>query len=969
MYTKPLEADTRILVDKNLENLGYCLADTKTKNVFVEQPRTENERKKLHGKRPDYVIYSSNSDIDKPIIIIETKKKGENINSALQQGMEYAKILEAPIVFATDGIFCKSLHIKFNKTLLLNGQEVDEFIREALALKFLNECEINTVSQEVKYSRSELIKIFNEANNMLRGEGLRAGIDRFGEFANILFLKLISESEDIKKENGESSNLSADCHWDYIKNLPSSSRIEHINKIVLDKLNRFYETEIFTPLQTRDADTLKKIIDKLDPLKLNDVDSDIKGDAFEYFLKESTASGNDLGEYFTPRHIVKTMVRLANPQIGEKVYDPFCGTGGLLIESFRHIWNSMPRTPSTIKQLRNKTIYGNEITNTARITKMNMILAGDGHSNINMADSLANPVDNLYDVVLTNMPYSQKTKHSNKYDIPSNNGDSICVQHCIRAINGLSENGRMAIVVPEGFLFRKDLTKTREYLLDRCNLRSVISLPQGVFLPYTGVKTNIIYCDKIKNNDRKRVASKYYWYFEVKNDGYTLDNHRRKIEGDNDLEKYAEYRKLDEEQINDMLKIGFDVVPFEKIQNNDFVLMGGRYREYFIQNTKTKFYRLSDISKLIRGISFPKSAQKNTVSNEYLKIITTKAAQEYGVDEKAIIFIDIKYLKNTEKLLCKTDILISLANSLRLVGRTTYIQKEYKNTSFGAFMGLIRCNSEIALPKYVYYLLNSQKAKEFYLQVAKTTTNISNITFEDLGNFELPLPSIAEQKKIVDELDKIQESIKSAETLIENLKASGADILQNFLEKTDGLSGGGVTYLNLGKVCEVTAGQSPKGIYYNDKGNGLPFYQGKIEFSDKYMLPPTKWTTSITKIAEKDDILMSVRAPVGPVNISIEKCCIGRGLAAIRTKDDILPEYLFYVLKMQEVFIKGNGGSVFDSISKTDIEKILIPLIPLTVQKEIIAKVKDRQKLIGPLTTLVLNLRSQIQDKINILFE
>lgn len=163
-------------------------------------------------------------------------------------------------------------------------------------------------------------------------------------------------------------------------------------------------------------------MDKLDPLMLTDVDSDVKGDAFEYFLKASTSTKNDLGEYFTPRHIVKTMVRLVNPQIGEKIYDPFCGTGGFLIESFRYIYNNMARTDANLALLRENTVYGNEITNTARITKMNMILAGDGHSNIEMKDSLANPVDGTetyidergkvhhrgFDIVLANMPYSQK---------------------------------------------------------------------------------------------------------------------------------------------------------------------------------------------------------------------------------------------------------------------------------------------------------------------------------------------------------------------------------------------------------------------------------------------------------------------------------------------------------------------------------------------------------------------------------
>ena len=494
------EEDTKQLIDRSLENLGWEL-DGKRKNVFLELPRSTQERRKLEGKRPDYILYSEAIGY-KPLIVIEAKRKGSRLDSALEQGIDYARALKAPLVFATDGIFCKSFHTIANRPPLLNGEEINELIRESLALRFLNDYEVNTVSPKVQYSRKQLINIFDEANNMLRGEGLRAGIEHFGEFANILFLKLIDENEQVKIGNGIVSNFDSACSWDAIKSIKPSARIDYINRTVYERLNAIYQTDIFTPLQIRDVSILDDIMQALDALTLTDVDSDIKGDAFEYFLRSTTSTQNDLGEYFTPRHIVKTMVRLVNPQIGEKIYDPFCGTGGFLIEVFRHIYNNMAQTEANIKVLKECTIYGNEITNTARITKMNMILAGDGHSNIHMKDSLAEPIDGEYDVVITNMPYSQTTKHGNLYDIPSSNGDSICVQHCIRAVNSTAPNGRIALVVPEGLLFRKDMARVREYLLDRCELQSIISLPQGVFLPYTGVKTDIIYA--VKANQRRR---------------------------------------------------------------------------------------------------------------------------------------------------------------------------------------------------------------------------------------------------------------------------------------------------------------------------------------------------------------------------------------------------------------------------------------------------------------------------------
>jgi hypothetical protein len=153
----------------------------------------------------------------------------------------------------------------------------------------------------------------------------------------------------------------------------------------------------------------------------------------------------------------------------------------------------------------------------------------------------------------------------------------------------------------------------------------------------------------------------------------------------------------------------------------------------------------------------------------------------------------------------------------------------------------------------------------------------------------------------------------------------------------------------LGEVAEVIAGQSPAGEYYNELGEGLPFYQGKIEFGAIYLGKPRKWTTQITKEALAGDILMSVRAPVGPVNVATERICIGRGLAAIRTKPTALPMYLFYILRAQEESITGNGGSVFDSISRTQIEQLPIPLPPLPIQEALVAEVESYQREIEQL--------------------
>lgn len=138
-------------------------------------------------------------------------------------------------------------------------------------------------------------------------------------------------------------------------------------------------------------------------------------------------------------------------------------------------------------------------------------------------------------------------------------------------------------------------------------------------------------------------------------------------------------------------------------------------------------------------------------------------------------------------------------------------------------------------------------------------------------------------------------------------------------------------------VALVIAGQSPEGRYYNTVKVGLPFYQGKKEFGEKYIKPSGVWTSVITKKAFAGDILMSVRAPVGPVNVSVEEICIGRGLAAIRQKENVIHDFLYYFFKYYEGNIKGNTGAVFDSINKSQIENIPFLLPPLPEQQRIVS--------------------------------
>jgi type I restriction enzyme S subunit len=163
----------------------------------------------------------------------------------------------------------------------------------------------------------------------------------------------------------------------------------------------------------------------------------------------------------------------------------------------------------------------------------------------------------------------------------------------------------------------------------------------------------------------------------------------------------------------------------------------------------------------------------------------------------------------------------------------------------------------------------------------------------------------------------------------------------------------------LGEVCEVIAGQSPEGKFYNQDKKGTPFYQGKKDFGLKYLDKPTVWTTVETKIALENDILMSVRAPVGDINICTSRVCIGRGLAAIRASEAVNNDFLFYFLLSIKSKITGKEGAVFASINRQEISDLAIPIPSLEEQKRIVKILNEK---FAQLETIKTNAQTNLQN-------
>lgn len=930
------EQQTEWIISNNLINRGWVIDNGNGKNVFFQKPPIEEHRKKLKGKKPDYILYQS--DTTRPIAIIEAKKGGVGLKDALEQGIEYAQLLEAPLVFAMNGAYCETRFVPNGKELILNKSEVRELIREVEALEFINKGtnEVCTIPEKVLISREELIKIFKNLNNTLRGEGLRAGIERFSEFANILFLKLLSESNS-KKESW----------WSLIKKQNYEHAIGFINDFVINRISEKYNGDVFTPLLIKNPKTLFGIIERLDPLVLSTIDSDVKGDAFEYFLEQTTSTENDLGEYFTPRHIVKSIINLVDPKFKETIYDPFCGTGGFLTSAFHYIKENNIIDREDVKRLQSHTLFGNEITTTARIAKMNMILQGDGHSGIQQMDTLANPVDGKYDAIITNMPFAQKTEEGWRYynGIAKNSGDAVCVLHCLRA---LKQGGRMALVVPEGFLFRKNIAEVRKFLLSKCKLQSLVSLPQGTFLPYTGVKTDILYF----TNAHEPNNQKEYWYFDVKNIGYTLDNHRRKIKGKNDLNKLAEIdlKKIEKDQDlkHDLLQIGFDIVDLEKVKNNDYNLIGGVYRAVDI----TSKYQILQLEAVCSEIKNGITIKQDKFEGKYrVSRIESISDGVFNIDKTQYT----NDLPSDNDFLEPSDILFSHINSFDHLAKTAIYVGDNKSVIHGSNLIKLKPNKHIINPTYLSYILKSDEFVNIAKKLGQRAVNQASIRVSALRKLLIPVPSLLEQQEIVNELDSYQKIIDGARQMVDNWKpwlnitnneydqVYLKDLLQNIQNK----------FIKIKKQDCNTSGKYP--VISQDRRSNIGYTDLESGFIKKQDLPLILF----------GDHTLEVKYIENEFFVGAD------GVKLLKFNKDILSKYAYYFMKSL-VFIKQTQQQIIGKCYRRHwsiVKNIKIPLPPLRIQQEIVEQLEQERKMIDSQKEIIKLFEAKIQNKLNSIWQ
>jgi len=442
--------------------------------------------------------------------------------------------------------------------------------------------------------------------NILWAGGVNNPMDSIEQISYLLFLRLLTEKDEIlatldKKYTHIFSGKWTRFAWGNFVTLAGDELFDTVRNAIesLHELPGLTDTGklLFSraTLKIYDRPTLRAVIQGVQELDLAAHNGhDFKGDMYEYLLSKLSMSGTN-GQFRTPRHIIDLIVELVDPKPGQHICDPACGTAGFLISAFTHILRQNTKAadlkrgnvdgsmlkPAQWKFLEEQAFTGfDNDANMVKIAILNLYLHQLERAKIEHFNPLTTGFGGVYpgkrfDVILANPPFSGKVQEESiladlNYKLNTRATELLFLKWFI---DHLVPNGRAGVIVPAGVLFGSTnaATKLRELLLTECDLQAVISLPSGVFKPYSGVATAILIFEKGK-------PTKSVWFYDLTADGFSLDDKRTPIKA-NDIPDVLNKWPNREGSANSYR------VPIEKIKENDWSLAAGRYKPVAVEAT------------------------------------------------------------------------------------------------------------------------------------------------------------------------------------------------------------------------------------------------------------------------------------------------------------------------------------------------------------------------------------------------
>jgi type I restriction enzyme M protein len=499
-------------------------------------------------------------------------------------------------------------------------------------------------------------------------------------------------------------------------------------------------------LPYRDPETLKMFLKVIDEFSYDH--SERLGDAFEYLLSVLGSQG-DAGQFRTPRHIIDFMVEVVDPKKNETVLDPACGTAGFLISSYKHILraNTDAKGNSTLtpdeKGRLAQNFRGYDISpDMVRLSLVNMYLHGFADPHIYEYDTLTSQDrwNEYADVILANPPFMSPKggiKPHNRFSVQSKRSEVLFVDYMAEH---LTPAGRAGIIVPEGIVFQSGTAykQLRETLVNDF-LIGVISLPSGVFMPYTGVKTSILVLDRVTARRESNIL-----FSEVKHIGVSLGIKRTTSEYNDLPDVLRDYRAYYEDR---KLSRCSWLASREEILANDCNLTGSRYRPTVV-NGDRRLVRIADICRITKGAS----SSTTTPPGPYPLILTAaepKTSAEYQFERSAVC----------------VPLISSLGHGKAALHRIHFASGKF---ALANLLVALQPNDESELDaKFLYHALDLKRA-----DIAALMRGAANVSMkpEDLAQFEIPLPPLEVQQEIVAVIEGYQKVIDGARAVVDNYR-------------------------------------------------------------------------------------------------------------------------------------------------------------------------------------------------------
>ena len=514
-------------------------------------------------------------------------------------------------------------------------------------------------------------------------------------------------------------------------------------------------------LPYRDPQTLRAFLKVINEFTYDH--SERLGDAFEYLLSVLGSQG-DAGQFRTPRHIIDFMVALLNPQKEERVLDPACGTAGFLISAYKHILAAntddqghSTLTPAERGQLA-ANICGYDISpDMVRLSLVNLYLHRFVDPHIYEYDTLTSEErwHEYADVILANPPFMTPKggiRPHSRFVVRSKRSEVLFVSYIAEHLTSV---GRAGIIVPEGIIFQSQQAyKQLRKLLVEEMLVAVVSLPSGVFQPYSGVKTSILILDRALARRVEHIA-----FFKIEHDGYDLGAQRRPIERDDlplvrgELSAYLD--RVRSGEVVDVLQsdVGLVVEKGKIAGNGEYNLSGERYREKGVNETKYEWVELGEI--ILGKPQYGSVARKVPYDGKvrYVRITDLTDRGELKPDDPVSPSVI-----QPDRFLEPGDLLIARSGS---VGRT-YLHGNLLGTyQYAGYLIRFRIDPTKALPEYVFHISKSDSWWEWIVSNSKTGT-LTNINAKQYSSFRLPLPPLDVQREIVAEIEGYQKVLDGA---------------------------------------------------------------------------------------------------------------------------------------------------------------------------------------------------------------